>query len=130
MANDFFYRKVIAYQLSMKLVDKVYGAVEDSFPAYELHALADQLRRAAISVPSNIAEGTGRFSYKERIHFMEIAYGSLMETMCQLEIAHARHYISDFQFQEIESLIQETSRTLFGFRNSLIEKNNRKTDDS
>ena len=94
MANDFFYRKVIAYQLAIKLVDYVYTLVRN-FPSFEQYALSDQLRRAIVSVPSNIAEGTGRFSLKERIHFMDIAYGSLMEAMCQMEIAHNRGYISD-----------------------------------
>lgn len=124
MPNDFFYRKVIAYQLSIKLTDYVYRLV-DGFPPYEQFALSNQLRRAVVSVSSNIAEGTGRFSLKERIHFMDIAYGSTMETMCQLEIAHIRHYISDEAFQKAESMIQETSRTLFGFRNSLVERLNK-----
>ena len=84
--NDFFYRKLVVYQKAIDMVDHVYDII-DSFPAYEQNALSSQLRRAAISVPSNIAEGMGRFSLKERIHFVEISYASLMETMCQIEIA-------------------------------------------
>ena len=83
---DFFYRKLKVYHRSIQLVVDVY-ALTKQFPSHEQFALTNQIQRAVISVPSNIAEGMGRFSIKERIHFVEIACGSLMETMCQLEIA-------------------------------------------
>ena len=81
------------------LVREVYTLLE-KFPKYETYALGDQLRRAVVSVPSNIAEGSGRFSNKEKAHFMEIAYSSLTETLCQLDIAHDLGYISDNEFED------------------------------
>ena len=67
----------------------------------------------------------GRFSLKERIHFLEIANGSLMEVMCQLEIANQLGYISLEQMHEQELLVSEIAKMLFGLRKSLEEKNNR-----
>lgn len=71
------------------------------FPDYEKYALGNQIRRAMISVTSNIAEGSARFSYKEKIHFLEIAYGSLAEVYNQLVVGSDLDY---FSFEEIESL--------------------------
>lgn len=70
-------------------------------PDYEKYALGNQIRRAMISVTSNIAEGIARFSYKEKIHFLEIAYGSLAEVYNQLVVGSDLDY---FSFEEIESL--------------------------
>ena len=72
------FEKLDVYQLSLELVGKVYRLIA-KFPSEERDVLCDQLRRSVISVPSNIAEQSGRTSYKERIHFLEIAYGSLFE---------------------------------------------------
>ena len=70
-------------------------------PDYEKYALGNQIRRAMISVTSNIAEGSARFFYKEKIHFLEIAYGSLAEVYNQLVVGSDLDY---FSFEEIESL--------------------------
>ncbi|WP_337577931.1 four helix bundle protein [Prevotellamassilia timonensis] len=70
-------------------------------PDYEKYALGNQIRRAMIPVTSNIAEGSARFSYKEKIHFLEIAYGSLAEVYNQLVVGSDLDY---FSFEEIESL--------------------------
>lgn len=118
MNNIFGFENLAAYQRAMDLVDKVYDLLK-GFPAEERYALCDQLRRAVVSVPSNIAEGLGRSSNKEQVHFMEISYGSLMETYCQLSIAKRRHYISDEVFKELASDIENIVRPLFGLRNSL-----------
>jgi len=69
--DDFYYRKLKVYHLSKQLVVDVYDLI-DYFPSNERMALANQLQRAVVSVPSNIAEGMGRFSTKERVHFIEI----------------------------------------------------------
>ncbi len=82
--NDFFYKKVDAYHLAKEFVVLVYGFLRN-YPQYEQYALCNQMRRAVISIPSNIAEGLGRMSVKERIHFIEIAFGSLTEVSCQLD---------------------------------------------
>ena len=101
---DFSYRKLNVYQLSKKLVTDIYKLI-GTFPNTETYALSDQLRRAAISIPSNIAEGTAKASPKEQFHFLEIAYGSLMEIMCQLEISYDLGYINQVQLRQSEEEI-------------------------
>lgn len=121
---DFFYRKLKVYQRSIQLVVDVY-ALTKQFPSHEQFALTNQIQRAVISVPSNIAEGMGRFSIKERIHFVEIACGSLMETMCQLEIAANLGYISEEQFETQDSNVSEINKMLIALRKSLEDKNSK-----
>ena len=82
----------------------------NQFPAAEKYALSDQVRRAAVSVPSNIAEGCGRASNRDYAHFLSIARGSLYETMTQLEMAKELGYIESID--EIEVLAAEISRML------------------
>lgn len=122
--NDFYYRKLDVYHQSLHLVKNIYN-ISSFFPDREKLALTNQIQRAAISIPSNIAEGMGRFSLKERIHFIEIANGSLMEVMCQLEIANQIGYINFEQIQEQERLISEIAKMLIGLRKTFEEKNNR-----
>jgi four helix bundle protein len=97
--DKFTFFDLRVYKEAKLLVREVYSLM-DKFPKYETYALSDQLRRAVVSVPSNIAEGAGRFSIKEKIHFIEIAYGSLTETLCQLDIAHDLEYITDVEFNK------------------------------
>ena len=119
--NDFYYRKLVVYHKSIELVTRVYQLTK-MFPSSELHGLTNQIQRAVISVPSNIAEGMGRFSNKERIHFLEIANGSIMEVMCQLEVSQLLGYISQQQFDELELFISETTRMLVGLRKTFENK--------
>ena len=119
--NDFYYRKLKVYHQSVELVKRVYGLTK-LFPDYEQHGLTNQVQRAVVSVPSNIAEGMGRFSNKERVRFLEIANGSLMETMCQLELALLLGYINQHQFDELELFISETTKMLVGLRKTFEEK--------
>lgn len=119
--NDFYYRKLKVYQQSLCLVAEIYQ-LTSLFPPSERNGLTNQLQRAAISVPSNIAEGMGRFSIKERIHFIEIANGSLMEVMCQLELSLLLGYISQTQFDKQEQTISDTTKMLIGLRKTLEEK--------
>jgi four helix bundle protein len=121
--NDFYYRKLDAYQLAKTLALEIYKLV-NTFPERERYGMCDQLRRAAISIPSNIAEGTGRFSIKERIHFLNISYGSLCETMCQMEIAKDLGYISQEAYSETEDLASRVSMTISGLKKSLSNKLN------
>ncbi len=76
--------------------------------------MCDQLRRASISVTSNIAEGVNRFSVKEKAHFIEIAYGSLMEVSSQFEVAEELGYITTAVRQNMDVLIEEDARLLSG----------------
>ncbi|MBQ2168956.1 MAG: four helix bundle protein [Prevotella sp.] len=121
--KDFYYRKLKVYHQSKQLVTNIYSLTR-RFPLHEQYGLSNQIQRAAISIPSNIAEGMGRFSLKERIHFLEIAYGSLMEVMCQLEIAEQLNYITSDNLTEQECLVTEIASMLIGLRKTIEEKNN------
>ena len=115
--DKFTFFDLRVYQEAKLLVREVYSLM-DKFPKYETYALSDQLRRAVVSVPSNIAEGSGRFSIKEKIHFIEIAYGSLTETLCQLDIAHDLEYICDKEFEDEKDRIDVIGKQLSGLRSS------------
>jgi len=78
----------------MELARLVYGIVK-SFPAEERYALSDQIRRAVVSIPSNIAEGNGRAGDKDYAHFLSIARGSLFEVVTQLELAQSLGFVGD-----------------------------------
>jgi len=109
------------YKEAKLLVREVYSLL-DKFPKVETFALSDQLRRAVVSVPSNISEGSGRYSIREKIHFIEIAYGSLTETLCQLDIAHDLLYISDKEFTEEKERIEVIGKQLSGLRSSFLKQ--------
>jgi len=109
------YKNLLVWQKSMELVRIVYR-IAKSFPADERFALTDQLRRAVISVPSNIAEGSGRTSNKDYAHFLSIARGSLYETLTQLQVAQDLGYIRDYA--AAESLSTEIGKML----GSLLKK--------
>ena len=121
--NDFYYRKLDVYNLSKQFVMQVYQLLR-GYPEYERYALCDQLRRAVISIPSNIAEGAGRMALKERMHFYDIAYGSLTETLCQLEISRDLNYINDEQFSSLELTASRISMTLIALKKSIQDKIN------
>lgn len=113
----FGYRKLIAYQKAKEVVKRTYKLLK-KFPSEERYAMCDQLRRASISITSNIAEGVNRFSIKDKSHFIEIAYGSLMEVSSQFEIAEELGYISSEDRQNMDLLIEEDARLLSGLLNS------------
>jgi four helix bundle protein len=123
---DFFgYRKLIAYIKACEVRRNVYRLIKN-FPKEEQFALCDQLRRAAVSTTSNIAEGMTRYSNKDKVRFLEIAFGSLMEVMSQLEVALDEGYIDSDEFNNMETLIAETARVISGLQNSFMDcpKNN------
>lgn len=115
--NKFAFFDLRVYKEAKTLVIEVYEFLS-RFPKYEVYALGDQLRRAVVSIPSNIAEGSGRVSIKEKIHFIEIAYGSLTETLCQLDIAHDLKYITDEEFNKVQERINVIGKQLSGLRSS------------
>ncbi len=98
------YRQLLAWQKSMSLVTRIY-AVTKQFPGDELYGLTNQLRRAAVSVPSNIAEGQARYSSKEFHHFLSQARGSLVEIETQLMICENLGYLTH---RACEDLLQAT----------------------
>ena len=120
--NEIFnYKKLVAYQRAKDLVKAVYDLLR-GFPKEEQYALCDQLRRAVVSVISNIAEGTNRQTYPDKIHFLEIAYGSLMEVHSQMDVACDLGYISAVNLMFIEELIIGVVKPLSGLRLSYQAK--------
>ena len=119
--EDFYYRKLRVYHQAKTLVAEIYNLCKN-FPSQESYGLTNQIQRAAVSIPSNIAEGMGRFSIKERVHFIEISYGSLMEVMCQLEVAELLHYITSEQLSIAEKNITEIAKMLIGLRRTMEDK--------
>jgi len=112
------YSELIAWQRAMDLVEAVYQATQ-AFPREEVYGLTSQLRRAVVSVPSNIAEGQGRGPTKEFTHHLAIAYGSLCEAQTQLLIAERLGYIAGNQYAALFEQSQEVGRLLNGLINSL-----------
>jgi four helix bundle protein len=119
MSTD--YKQLAAWQRGMDLVKEVYGCTR-SFPREELFGLSSQMRRAAVSVPSNIAEGKGRYSQKELIQFLYKARGSLMELETQICIAHDLAYIDDDTSQTMSRKTLEVARILNGLINRFQEE--------
>lgn len=104
-------KDLIVYQKSKQLVIDVYKLLE-LFPDSERFALCGQMRRAVVSIPSNIAEGMGRLSDKDQSHFLNIAYGSLMELFAQADVAHDLKYINDEMFNQIEEQVESISKMI------------------
>jgi len=107
--RDFGYRNLIVWQKSMAFMELVYSLAR-KFPQEERYALSDQLRRAVVSIASNIAEGCGRASNKDYAHFLAIARGSLYETMTQLEMAWRIGYVDSLS--DAETAAREIARML------------------
>lgn len=121
MKHYYSFENLDVWKVSKQLVIQIYQLIE-KFPKVEKYALCDQLRRACVSVPSNIAEGSGRVSIKEKIHFISIAYGSLMEVYCQLQLAEELQYIHNNNLQEIYDLIYKDSLLMTKYREYLMKQ--------
>ena len=119
--HDFSFEKLSVYQRIRLFVKDVY-LVQQSFPKEEKFALCDQIRRAAISITSNLAEGSGRDSYKEKIHFINIAYGSLMEVYSQLQLSVDLGYLDKEKYLLLRQDIISISKMLSGLRSSFQKK--------
>jgi len=100
--KQFRFQKLEVWQQSRALNKAIY-ALSGGFPSSELYALTSQVRRASISVSSNIAEGSGRNSDADFAHFLEIAYASLMEVISQLYLALDQGYITETQLEIIST---------------------------
>jgi four helix bundle protein len=107
------YRELLAWQKAMELVTQVYRTTKD-FPRDETYGLTSQLRRASVSVPSNIAEGQARFSSKEFHHFLSVARGSLVEVETQILIAENLGYLDSNQREVLINKTSELGRILNG----------------
>jgi four helix bundle protein len=112
------YHRFIAWQSAHALAVKVYE-VTKSFPKDEHYGIISQLRRAALSIPTNIVEGTGRQGQKELRNFLNIALGSLAEVEYLLEFVKDVGYITDTQYAELDELRRKTGSPLWNFYKSL-----------
>src|SRR3989344_3269755 len=106
------YKDLIVWQKAISLVEKIYQLTY-YFPKEEVYGITTQLRRAAVSIPSNIAEGYARRSHKEYLQFYSISYGSSLEVETQLIIAKKLKFASPDQFAEIENLLEEVRKMLY-----------------
>ena len=100
------HKDLIVWQKSMALAVEIHK-VTQFFPPNELYGITSQMRRAAISIPSNIAEGHGRQSSKELVRFLYIALGSSAELETQIILAHSFNYLSDCQMQDLTAKVTE-----------------------
>jgi len=105
------HKKLDVYQLSLKLIEEIYKATK-TFPKEEFYVLVSQIRRAAVSVCSNIAEGASRISKKEKKRFYEVSRSSLVEIDTQFEIAIILNYYKNGQMKEMEQYLESTFRML------------------
>ena len=111
------YKELIVWQKSMTLVEKVYK-LTSNFPAEEKFGLTSQIRRCAVSIPSNIAEGTGRKSKKVFRQFLEISNGSINELKTQLEISKRIGFLAETDLEDTFALCDEVQKMTF----TLIKK--------
>ena len=118
------YRDLLVWQKAMDLTIEIYSIVK-LLPKEETYALSDQMRRAAVSIPSNIAEGQGRESCKEFVRFLSMARGSLRELSTQLKICERLHYIDESNTSPSSELITEVDKMI----TSLATKLKQKTDN-
>ena len=116
------YKDLIVWQKAMDLVVEIYRLVE-SLPREEIYALSDQMRRAAVSVPSNIAEGQARNSSKEFAQFLSIAKGSVSELETQLSICTRLEYLTEAQISKAVALSDEVGKMIRSIEQKLTTNN-------
>ncbi len=115
------FREMIIWNLGMEIVKKSYDLTR-AFPTDEKYGLKSQIKRAAVSIPSNIAEGASRDSEKEFSHFLQISIGSAFELETQLEIAHNVGFIEKDSLNQILSKLTEEQKMLNSFIQTLKSK--------
>ena len=116
------HKDLIVWQKGIQLCKVVYGATE-KFPKEEIYGITSQMRRAAVSIPSNIAEGRSRNTTKDFLHFLSIALGSASELETQIEIAKELSFLSERKYIEISGLLTEVSKMTMGLMKKLDSKN-------
>jgi four helix bundle protein len=116
------FRKLLVWQKGMSLTTNIYSNTK-TFPKEEIFGLTSQLRRCAVSIPSNIAEGLGRDSKNELLRFLNISVGSLFELQTQLEIAKNIHFLKEDEFNNLYEDSREVERMLIAFMKKIKESN-------
>lgn len=119
--TTFSFEKLDVYQKARKLIKDIY-LLQNEFPKEERYALGDQVRRAATSIAANLAEGSGRQSIREKIHFVEMAFGSMTEVFCELQTACDLGYIKEEQLDALRPQFTDMAKMLSGLRNTLNKK--------
>jgi four helix bundle protein len=114
----FGFQKLDVWQLAIEYSDDIYATTR-SFPSDERFGLTNQVRRASVSISSNIAEGSGRSSRKDFARVVEIAFGSLLETVSQLTIAKHQDFLKSSTFDRLYTAAERLGRMLSGLKNSL-----------
>ena len=114
----FRFVKLDVWQKAVDFADQIYR-ITKGFPADERFGLTNQMRRAAVSISSNIAEGISRSSDRDKSRFIEIAYGSVMEIVSQSHVAKRQGFISEVDFEQNCQIADDLARMLSGFRNRL-----------
>lgn len=117
--HDFSFEGLRVYKATRQLVKDVYVLV-NKLPAIENFALSSQIRRAVVSVKANIAEGSGRNHPKDKAHFIDMAYGSLMETYSELETSADLGYLTEEEVKNIKLQIIDIGKMLSGLRTSIL----------
>ena len=118
----FSFQKLEIYQLSKELVKNIYE-LSSSFPSNEKYALVQQINRSAVSVASNIAEETSRNGCQEKIHFINVSYSSLMEIVCQTEIAFELGYLTKDAFENISKKAKKLAVKMSNYIASIKKRN-------
>ena len=121
--HDFSFEGLRVYKSIRQMVKDVYILV-NKLPAVENFALGSQIRRAVVSVKANIAEGSGRNHPKDKAHFIDMAYGSLLETYSELETAADLGYITEEDVKNIKPQIIDIGKMLSGLRTSILSHDN------
>ena len=117
--EPFYFRKLEVYQNAKNLSRYICGLLQN-YPMEERFGLCNQIRRAAMSIAINIAEGFGRFSSKEKAHFIEIAFGSVTEVLCEIELSLDEGYISQEEFKQVEERLSVIGKQLSGLHSSIL----------
>lgn len=123
--HEYSFERLYVWKHSISFVEKIYK-VTSKFPKTELYGLTSQIRRAIISVPSNIAEGSTKKSFKDQARYSEIAFGSLLEVLNQIIIAHKLNYINNDDLNLIRLEIEDISRQLNALKSSQIKRHDKK----
>ena len=118
------FRKILVWQKSHDLTLRLYK-ITSTFPKEELYGLTSQIRRASASIPTNIAEGCGRDTQTELARFIHIAAGSASELDYHLLLSHDLGYTNEETYQELDQLISEIKRMLYGFEKTVSSNSKR-----
>jgi len=117
------YRELIVWQRAVDLVEMVYRMTA-GFPKTEVYALTSQIRRAAVSIPSNVAEGQGRRTTRDFLYFLSVANGSVKEVETQVIVSERLGYLDEPKKSQLIDLTTEVGRLISGLTKSLEQKQN------